>query len=570
MVSKTDHLQREYPFIKDHIELLDQTSSWCLLESDSQSFHHAAQEIDLVSIMKASTSISEEIVYSNLLEKLMTIVIENAGATRGCLLMIHNEQLFIEAEITDVSENESVNIESIPINKRSDLPIQLINYVKRTNKDILLKYAANEGDFTTDPYIRTAKIQSLMCMPILHHGKLTGLLYLENNQMTAAFTEKHVQILKMIASQAAISIENARFYNELEDRVKERTRALSQAIDALRARANELTMLNKMSDMLNECRQESDTHEVLQQVCESLFPNDLGYIAIQSENQSSLEIIVQWNTVKGFDPSQIADCLSFKSAMKKRISGKAINNLCCQLQTEKMTEAVCIPLILQDKAIGIFHLQFLQTSGNHEEDELQRLIQAREELAVRMAEQYTLSLVNLRLQKKLHMESIIDPLTKLFNRRYLEESLEREGNRCKRRGKNLGLIMLDIDHFKSFNDHYGHRVGDDVLCELGKFLKGTVRKEDIACRYGGEEFILILPESSIETTAVRAQDICQKIRQQIKIVYGDEILTITASLGVAALDEHGPDIPEVIRSADEALYQAKKTGRNQVCVAKYS
>ena len=568
MKAKTDHLLDLYPYIQDYLQLMEQKSSWKIWDSNRQSSQHLQREIDLLSIMKASTSISEEIVLSSLLEKLMTIVTENAGATRGCLLLMHNEQLFVEAELADV-EKEKVNIISVSADSRNDLPIQIINYVRRSLIDTRLNDAANDGDFTSDPYIRTQKIQSLMCMPILHHGKLTGLLYLENNRMTGAFTEKHVQILKLIASQAAISIENAKFYNQLEDRVQERTRSLSQAIKALKTRAHELTILNKMSDMLNECRQESDTHAVLQKVCESLFPNDSGFIAIVQKSVLLPEIIVHWNLLQDNISADLSDCQCFETSQKRRITSPDITDICCPFKKHDSSNAICIPLLAQNKTIGILHLQFKGETETPEEDELQRLFQTREDIAVRMAEQYALSVANLRLQEKLLMESIIDPLTKLFNRRYLEQSLERESNRCKRRNKNLGVIMLDIDHFKSFNDLYGHKIGDDVLRNLGSFLKQMVRKEDIACRYGGEEFMLIMPETTLKTTTERAKQVCQNIQNSLKVEYKDQILKITASLGVAALEEHGPDIARMIASADDALYQAKKNGRNQVCVSEY-
>jgi diguanylate cyclase (GGDEF)-like protein len=566
MKAKTDHLLGEYPYIKEYFQMMTQSTSRHIWPPNHQSIQHINHEIDLLSIMKASTSISEEIVFSRLLEKLMTIVVENAGATRGCLLLTHNDTMFIEAEIADI-EHEEVVMESVSADLRNDLPAQLINYVKRTQKDMRLNDAANAGDFTSDPYIRAQKIQSLMCMPILHHGKFTGLLYLENNRMAGAFTDKHVQILKLLASQAAISIENAKFYNELEDRVQERTRKLSLAIDALKDRANELMILNKMSDSLNECRQESDTHAVIQDVCMALFPNDSGFIAIVKESSQHPEIIVRWNISQITVMTNLLECQCFETSQKKRITSQEITNLCCPFKTENSTNALCIPLSAQNRTIGIFHLQFKSETDLQEENELQRLFQAREELAVRMIEQYALSVANLRLQEKLRMESVIDPLTKLFNRRYLEKSLERESNRCKRRNNNLGIIMLDIDHFKSFNDKYGHKVGDDVLRELGTFLKQVVRKEDIACRYGGEEFMLIMPETTLKTTAARANEICKRIHLDLKVEYKDVILKITASLGVAALNEHGLDIAKMIASADDALYQAKKGGRNQVCVA---
>ncbi|MBF0450514.1 MAG: diguanylate cyclase [Candidatus Magnetomorum sp.] len=566
-VAKTEHLLHQYPYINTFIRTMNQKISWHPLSSSNMSCQNTGKEIDLLYIMKASTSISEEIVFSRLLEKLMTVVIENAGATRGCLILVQDEQLFVEAEIVN-EKHENIHIASIPLFTRDDLPEQLINYVKRTQTDCVLDNAVIEGDFTDDRYIQRQKIHSVMCIPILHHGAFTGLLYLENNHMKGAFTANHVQTLKLIASQAAISIENAKFYNRLEDRVQERTRALSQAIDALKLRAYELTLLNKMSDMLNECREEKDTHEVLQKTCESLFPNDLGFIAILSMNTDLLEIIVRWNTDGQIIVDHLHQCDCFKTSQKTTIRTSDMTDI-CPFYPVKKTNAICIPLIAQNQTFGVFHLQFSTTHTCNEADELLKIIQAREDLAVRMAEQYTLSLVNLRLQKKLHMESIIDPLTKLFNRRYMEESLERESNRCKRRNQNLGVIMLDIDHFKNFNDTYGHKLGDDVLRGLGKFLKNIVRKEDIVCRYGGEEFMLILPESNIHTTISRAEHICNKIRQKVMVIHENLPITITVSIGVASLNEHGPDISNVIADADKALYAAKKMGRNQVQLAQY-
>ena len=566
---KTDQLIKKYPYIKDFMQLMNHKTPWNQLFSSNTSFQKSTKEIDLVSIMKASSSISEEIVLSSLLEKLMAITIENAGATRGCLILIQDNQLIVEAEICD-GEGENIHIESIPLSKRSDLPEQVINYVKRTLTDTVLKNASSEGDFTNDNYIRKEKIQSIICIPILHHGKITGLLYLENNRMTSAFTPRHVQTLKLIASQAAISIENAKFYNKLEGRVQERTRALSQAIDALKARAHELTILNKMSDMLNECREEKDTYEVLQKTCESLFPKEKGFIAISTSENNYPEIIAKWNSFnEKMTSDHLSECHSFKTAEKKVITNESMFDICCPFNNHTDIKGLCIPLIAQAKTIGVFHLQFTITYGIHEEDELQRLFQLREELAVRMVEQYTLSLANLRLQEKLLMESIIDPLTTLFNRRYLEASLKRESNRCMRRNKNLGVIMLDIDHFKMFNDKYGHKLGDDVLRELGKYLKNVVRKEDIACRYGGEEFLLILPESTIDIVKGRAETICKEIFQKITVSYENQSIKISASIGVAALNEHGPDGSKVIAAADKALYEAKRLGRNQVQVAPF-
>lgn len=168
-------------------------------------------------------------------------------------------------------------------------------------------------------------------------------------------------------------------------------------------------------------------------------------------------------------------------------------------------------------------------------------------------------------ERELRFQAIRDPLTSLFNRRYLEESLEREISKAIRYKLSLGLIMLDADHFKAFNDTYGHLAGDAVLRHLSKLLVKYSRKEDIACRYGGEEFILVLPGTSNEVAEQRAEKL-RSIVEKGKPIYHDNIIlpNVAISLGVAMLPDHGNTATTLIAAADNALYQAKENGRNQV------
>jgi len=145
----------------------------------------------------------------------------------------------------------------------------------------------------------------------------------------------------------------------------------------------------------------------------------------------------------------------------------------------------------------------------------------------------------------------------------MEESLTREISKAKRSGATIGIIMIDIDHFKVFNDNFGHAAGDAMLRALSIFLKASVRSCDIACRYGGEEFILILPDANTADTAVRAGVIREKVKN-LKIPYEDQVFHITLSLGVAAYPEHGNNLDAVLRCADNALYKAKELGRDRV------
>ncbi len=188
-----------------------------------------------------------------------------------------------------------------------------------------------------------------------------------------------------------------------------------------------------------------------------------------------------------------------------------------------------------------------------------------QQLLEEQVRQHTAALVaaNARLQQ----ESIRDALTGLYNRRYLEETMERETRRAVRAEHQLGVIMLDLDHFKNFNDLYGHDAGDAVLRETAAFLLKSVRAEDIVCRYGGEEFLVILPMADLKTACARAERICSKLHELHVLHRGQKLGKITISAGVAALPVHGALPEQLFKAADAALYCAKRQGRDRVASA---
>lgn len=175
-----------------------------------------------------------------------------------------------------------------------------------------------------------------------------------------------------------------------------------------------------------------------------------------------------------------------------------------------------------------------------------------------------LIITNSQLRETLRQQSIHDSLTGLFNRRYMEETLKQEISRAIRKNHPLGIIMLDIDHFKNFNDSLGHLAGDSILSQLGQFLQKNIRAEDTACRYGGEEFILILPDTKLETAQERAEQLCRDV---VNLKAENTSSGVTVSFGIAIYPQHGKTIDEIIHAADNALYQAKQKGRNRVEVA---
>ena len=183
------------------------------------------------------------------------------------------------------------------------------------------------------------------------------------------------------------------------------------------------------------------------------------------------------------------------------------------------------------------------------------------------AAQVGLSIANIRLREALRTQSVRDALTGLYNRRYLEETLEREMRRAARAAQSLGILMIDLDHFKNFNDTYGHDAGDAVLRETGASLTKGIRAEDFVCRFGGEEFVVILPTADLETSRARAERLRTKMRELTIMYQGKSLGMVTISVGVAAFPEHGTSPKELMAAADAALYEAKRGGRDKVVVA---
>jgi diguanylate cyclase (GGDEF)-like protein len=220
---------------------------------------------------------------------------------------------------------------------------------------------------------------------------------------------------------------------------------------------------------------------------------------------------------------------------------------------------LCVPILAQGEALGILHIQATDQNPSLGEAELS--------FKTTFTAQVGLSVANIRLREALRAQSTKDPLTGLYNRRYLQEMLDREIRRAIRSEQALGVLMLDLDHFKNFNDTYGHDAGDAVLRETASFLVRSIRAEDFVCRYGGEEFVVILPTADLRAAEARAQRIRAKLRDLVILHNGRSLGLITASIGVAALPAHGTNEKELLQAADAALYRAKREGRDRVAVA---
>jgi diguanylate cyclase (GGDEF)-like protein len=319
-------------------------------------------------------------------------------------------------------------------------------------------------------------------------------------------------------------------------------------------------LLSEMSDFLQACLSVEEAKSVIGTLIKLLFPNIDGGVFIKSTSNKFVEPVATWGTVPAEQtPFAPFECWALRRSRVHWVEDIECGLACQHLQAHPLPAAsLCIPMLAQGETLGLLYLR-TQESG--------KLTKAKRRLAVTVAEQIALALANLKLRENLRDQSIRDPLTGLFNRRYLEESLEREVSRAERKHHPLGIIMLDVDHFKKFNDKFGHNAGDAVLRELGQFLLKHIRGSDIACRYGGEELTLILPEAPLEILKQRAEQLREAVKH-LKVHNPQEMVgVITLSIGVACFPEHGLTGEAVLEAADAALYRAKEGGRDRVAIA---
>jgi diguanylate cyclase (GGDEF)-like protein/PAS domain S-box-containing protein len=339
---------------------------------------------------------------------------------------------------------------------------------------------------------------------------------------------------------------------------------LLKSVTELEQRTREIARLGDMGDLLQSCQSVEEAYRVLAQSVPQIIAADGGALGITSPSRNLVEIVATWGSIdRGAQVFVPDDCWALRRGRINIVEDPDSALRCRHVETGADTAYVCVPLVAQGEALGILSLAF---GGSPAESRL-RLTPARQRLIGTVADRIALAIANLKLRAALLHQSVRDPLTGLFNRRYMEESLERELRRASRSERPLGVLMLDLDHFKRFNDSFGHDAGDAMLREFSNMLRSNVRGGDIACRYGGEEFALILPEASLEITRQRADLLREKAKHLDVQHRGLSLGGITISVGVAGFPGNGDDSATILQAADTALYAAKTTGRDRVSVA---
>ncbi|MCS0615895.1 diguanylate cyclase [Massilia kyonggiensis] len=333
---------------------------------------------------------------------------------------------------------------------------------------------------------------------------------------------------------------------------------LAEAV-ALTTRHNrELKLVAELLRAVEAVPSVPDAAPVIARSLPKLLPGVSGTLfLLRDEDDHVLDRHTQWGTPSDQPPEiDIESCWSLRHGARYRTADSG--DLPCAHYRKPADEAaarLCIPLVTHDELVGMLHLEGLETGLAHEEQE---------RLAVTVAEQLALALGNARLRESLRRQSVLDPLTGLFNRRHFDAALKRELARARRKNVPVSLVLVDIDHFKRVNDDYGHAVGDAVLRTIAQQLRLGIREGDIACRYGGEEMVLLLPECTAADAGTRAEAIRVALAAIAPHPQGEGPQRVTASFGVAAFPQHAQDAEALFWAADKALYRAKQQGRNRV------
>jgi diguanylate cyclase (GGDEF)-like protein len=332
-----------------------------------------------------------------------------------------------------------------------------------------------------------------------------------------------------------------------ERQIRDSKIELEKTFHTLKQHDEEISLINEMDNGLQACSTVEETLPIIRNYCSQILQFSSGILYLMHSSRNYLEAVTDWNmpqtNEKIFSPDQ---CWGLR-------------------QTGKIYEYLNPKLNLQC-AHAADRTKEIKVSEDTSQEDIKDFVNNNEKLIYNLAGQIALSISNIKLQETLRIRSLSDPLTGLNNRAYINQYLERDIQKAKAKLSSIAIVMIDLDYFKTINDTYGHDAGDEVLLGVGRMLLEEIRKTDIACRYGGEEFLLIFFDTNLAAAFSRVKAIKEKI-SQIEFRFGGKIIDpLTASFGISLYPENGDDAAKLIEAADRALYESKKSGRNKITI----
>ncbi|HEV2277655.1 MAG TPA: GGDEF domain-containing protein [Acidobacteriaceae bacterium] len=349
---------------------------------------------------------------------------------------------------------------------------------------------------------------------------------------------------------------------KIEAQVSEANERLRLTVERLEQQAAESRLLIAARDEVGLCLEVKKAQEVTIRYLAQLLPGTAGSLCIINNSRQLMESVETWGGVEKvtFDGFAPETCCAIRSGRIRWRKPDRSEIHCTHFAGKAPERYLCLPLTAHGETLGILTIELPSA-------DVAAMAEARESTLISLGEMAAMAISGLHLRETLESQSIRDGLTSLFNRSFMEIALERELTRASRQAKQVAVMMLDIDHFKQFNDTFGHEAGDVVLREVADAMRLGVRGEDIVCRYGGEEFVIIMPEITTRAAVERAE-LLRRLVGDLALRYRGQLLRqVTISVGLAMYPDHSDSPEELLRTADHALYAAKHKGRNCVVQA---
>lgn len=387
--------------------------------------------------------------------------------------------------------------------------------------------------------------------------------------MRSSVSRPIVELSRSMSELATGALNNVIPLTTSKDEIGEMARAVDvfrkNAIERDRL-ARETRLLSGLNEWLQSAKCEDELYSMIAEVLGRLLPNCVGSLYIYANSRDVLECAKVWRGSQNVSTMHPDDCWGLRRGRVYSHGNGEIEFRCSHVSPEAADDYSCIPILAHGETVGLLHLAFVN-KDELDGDAAKAIFAEQRRLGFSCAEHISLAIANVKLRDQLRDQSIRDVLTGLYNRRYLLDTCRREFQRAARSGHSVSLLSLDVDHFKNFNDNHGHDAGDTVLRALGEVMRNLFRDDDVPCRFGGEEFVVILPSCTQENAALRAEELRRKV-EGIVVRYADGNLPrVTISIGVASFPEFGNSPMEVLKAADDALYVAKRDGRNRVYVS---
>ena len=341
-----------------------------------------------------------------------------------------------------------------------------------------------------------------------------------------------------------------------EDKIAKLNEQMAATVAALRRREHDQTEIAKLSDLLQSCQTTTEAYPIIAAAAKLVFPETSGALARAERGTRELTRVAAWGNDQATLPQFLVDdCWALRTGQRREVAGPKGAVQCHHFSQTPRGPYICLPLVVQGETRGLLHLGLGE--GCTIDDDLRQTMQS-------FGDVVKLSLANINHAGIARSAGSPRPADWPVQPAVPLETLPREVRRAQRSGSALTVAMLDIDFFKRFNDAHGHDAGDLVLSELGQVLRESLRAGDIACRYGGEEFLVVLPDCDLAAARARLTQICLQVKGKVLMFRGQKLPTVTVSVGLATLSETLPDGESLITAADKAMYLAKTNGRDRI------